>query len=56
VHFDTTPVRAGEELNLASLADWLRGRIAGVDRGIAVDQFPSEHSTLTYLLRIDGRE
>jgi aminoglycoside phosphotransferase (APT) family kinase protein len=56
VHFDTTPVRTGEELNLASLADWLRGRIAGVDRGIAVDQFPSGHSNLTYLLRIDGRE
>ncbi len=53
---DTALVRPGEELNVSSLADWLRGRIEGVDRGIAVEQFPSGHSNLTYLLRIDGRE
>ena len=53
---DTAPVRAGEELNLAALADCLSGKIAGVERGIAVEQFPSGHSNLTYLLRIDGRD
>jgi len=56
VHLDTAPVRAGEELNLASLADWLRGRIGGGEHGIAAEQFPSGHSNLTYLLQIDGRE
>jgi aminoglycoside phosphotransferase (APT) family kinase protein len=56
LHLDTAPVRQGEELNLAALADWLRGRIAGAERGIAAEQFPSGHSNLTYLLRIDGRE
>jgi len=53
---DTAPVRPGEELNVSSLADWLRGKIEGVERGIAVEQFPSGHSNLTYLLRIDGCE
>ena len=56
MHSDTAPVRPGEELNLASLADWLRGKIDGAERGITVEQFPSGHSNLTYLLRIDERE
>ena len=58
MHFDSAPVRTGEELNLASLADWLRGRIEGAERGITVEQFPDGHSNLTYLLRMsaDGRE
>jgi aminoglycoside phosphotransferase (APT) family kinase protein len=58
VHFDSSPVRTGEELNLANLADWLCGRIASAERGITVEQFPSGHSNLTYLLRMsgDGRE
>lgn len=56
MHCDTAPVRAGEELNLVALAGWLRGKIQGVERGIVAEQFPSGHSNLTYLLRIDGRE
>jgi aminoglycoside phosphotransferase (APT) family kinase protein len=51
---DTAAVRVGEELNLAALADWLRGRIAGAEHGITVEQFPSGHSNLTYLLRMHG--
>ena len=50
----TGPVRIGEELNLASLADWLRGRIAGAEGGITIEQFPDGHSNLTYLLRMNG--
>jgi len=58
LHLDSVPVRPGEELNLSSLADWLRGRIAGAERGITLQQFPSGHSNLTYLLQMneDGRE
>lgn len=48
---ETAPVRAGEELNVDSLTEYLRGRIEGVDGGIAVEQFPGGHSNLTYLLR-----
>lgn len=58
MHCDTAPVRPGEELNIAALAECLRGKIEGVERGITVEQFPSGHSNLTYLLRMDadGRE
>ena len=56
MHCDTAAVRPGEELNLTSLADWLRGKVEGAGRGITVEQFPSGHSNLTYLLRIDGCE
>jgi aminoglycoside phosphotransferase (APT) family kinase protein len=56
LHLDTGPVRLGEELSLPSLADWLRERIAGAERGITLEQFPSGHSNLTYLLQIDGLE
>lgn len=53
---DTAPVRPGEELNLGALCDCLRGRIEGVERGISIEQFPSGHSNLTYLLRTGDRE
>ncbi|HET6181317.1 MAG TPA: phosphotransferase family protein [Candidatus Sulfotelmatobacter sp.] len=58
MHSDTAPVRSGEELNLAALADFLRGKVEGMERGITVEQFPNGHSNLTYLLRMngDGRE
>jgi len=56
VQSDTAPVRSGEELNLAALADFLRGKVEGAERGITVEQFPNGHSNLTYLLRIDRRE
>lgn len=56
LHADTTPVRRGEELNVAALADFLRGKVEGVERGVTVEQFPSGHSNLTYLLQIGGRE
>jgi aminoglycoside phosphotransferase (APT) family kinase protein len=52
VYRDTAPVRLGEELNLAALAEFLRGKIEGTEQGISVEQFPSGHSNLTYLLRV----
>lgn len=56
VYRDTAPIRLGEELNLAALAEYLRGKIEGAERGIAVEQFLSGHSNLTYLLRTGDRE
>ena len=53
---DTAPVRRGEELNAAALAAYLQGKIEGAEKGVAVEQFPSGHSNLTYLLRIGGGE
>ena len=60
---DTTrPVRAGEELDIPKLSEYLRGRLPGpkLDADIApvltVEQFPGGHSNLTYLVRTDERE
>ena len=49
-------MRPGEELDFAALQHWLCGKIEGAERGITVEQFPSGHSNLTYLLQIDQRE
>ena len=51
---DTSAVRRGEELNASALADYLRGKIEGVEHGITVEQFPGGHSNLTYLLKISS--
>ncbi len=53
---DTAAVRRGEELNTGALAEYLRGKIDGAERGVAVEQFPGGHSNLTYLLKIGGEE
>jgi aminoglycoside phosphotransferase (APT) family kinase protein len=55
-HSDSAPVRPGEELELAALQRWLCGKIDGAERSITVEQFPSGHSNLTYLLQIDHRK
>ena len=52
---DTAAVRAGEELNQQVLAEYLKGKIEGVDR-LAIEQFPGGHSNLTYLLRTPEQE
>ncbi len=51
---DSAPVRPGEELNLESLAPYLRERLGG--DGLAVEQFPGGHSNLTYLVRLGDQE
>ncbi|HKC70339.1 MAG TPA: phosphotransferase family protein, partial [Terriglobales bacterium] len=53
---DTAPIRPGEELNLAALAEYLRDKIEGGETGLSVVQFPSGHSNLSYLLRAGERE
>lgn len=52
----SAPIRAGEELDTASLERYLTGKLDGVDGPLVVEQFPSGHSNLTYLLRIGHRE
>src|SRR5437868_838526 len=56
---DTMPIRAGEELDWAALAAYLREHLPAVLPGeafdslapIEVEQFPGGHSNLTYLVR-----
>lgn len=60
---DVRPVRAGEQLNWAPVAAYLRQHlpshaIPGLDLALApvVEQFPGGHSNLTYLLRYGSVE
>lgn len=51
---DTKPIRQGEELNTKNLAEFLRDKI-GIGE-IAVSQFPSGNSNLTYCVKIGETE
>ncbi len=51
-----TAVRAGEELDLAKLETFLLRHFPGSTGPLAVEQFPSGHSNLTYLVRLGDRE
>src|SRR5438046_2791469 len=60
---DTAPIRAGEELNLEALEQYLRLHLAELlpsapldQASIEVEQFPGGHSNLTYLVRLGGHE
>jgi aminoglycoside phosphotransferase (APT) family kinase protein len=60
---DTAPIRAGEELDLASLETYLRAHLPELMEGDSLDsapveleQFPGGHSNLTYLVRLGGHE
>src|SRR5579883_3394089 len=53
---ETIAIRAGEEIALDRLREFLRGRLPGAEHGLALEQFPNGHSNLTYLLRAGGRE
>ena len=53
---DTAAVRPGEELDVDRLRRYLSGVVDGAEHGVTVEQFPSGHSNLTYLLRVAGRE
>ena len=48
-------VRAGEELDIARLEPFLREHF-GHSGQVSVEQFPSGHSNLTYLVRFENRE
>jgi aminoglycoside phosphotransferase (APT) family kinase protein len=49
-------VRQGEELDLARLEPFLRSHFPEISGPLRVEQFPSGHSNLTYLLRAGERE
>jgi aminoglycoside phosphotransferase (APT) family kinase protein len=49
-------VRRGEELNLATLKPFLTNAFPSSAGPLVVEQFPSGHSNLTYLLRLGAQE
>jgi aminoglycoside phosphotransferase (APT) family kinase protein len=51
-----TAVRAGEELDLATLEPFLRSHFPAAAGPLVVEQFPSGHSNLTYLVHLGERE
>ena len=60
---DTTPIRAGEELDWPRLESWLRERFRASDNAVLdprdpmqVAQFPGGHSNLTYQVRFGTTE
>lgn len=53
---DVAPVRSGEELDVSSLSEYLRGKLDDAESGIRILQFPFGHSNLTYLLATEKRE
>src|ERR1700740_2594049 len=52
----TTVVRPGEELDLAKLEPFLRHHFSSETGPLAVRQYPSGHSNLTYSLQLGSRE
>ncbi|HEX3585872.1 MAG TPA: phosphotransferase, partial [Candidatus Angelobacter sp.] len=52
----TKPVREGEELDLARLEPYLRGHFPDFGGTLAVKQFPSGHSNLTYSVSLGEQE
>ncbi len=53
---DSAPVRQGEQIDIAALQNYLRGRLPGAEAGLTVRQFPGGHSNLTYMLEAGGHE
>ncbi len=56
LHDPTTAVRPGEELDLAKLEPFLRTQFPDETGPLAVRQFPSGHSNLTYSVQLGQRE
>lgn len=53
---DTKPIRSGEELNEANLAEFLREKLNVETDEIKISQFPGGSSNLTYCIRIGDAE
>lgn len=50
------PVRPGEEIDLAALGAYLAEQLPGATGEVAVEQFPSGYSNLTYAVRVGTAE
>ena len=53
---DTKPIRKGEELNEANLAEFLRGKLNVRHGEIEISQFPDGSYNLTYSVKIGADE
>ena len=53
---EIAPIRAGEEIDVRALGEYLRGKVQGADGALRVEQFPGGHSNLTYLLYAGDHE
>ena len=53
---EIAPIRAGEEIDVRALGEYLRGKVQGADGDLRVEQFPGGHSNLTYLLYAGDHE
>lgn len=52
----TAPVRPGEELDIKAVGEYLQKAIPELSGDLAIEQFPSGHSNLTYFLKVGDRE
>jgi len=53
---DTAAIRAGEELDVQKLEDYLAKHLPDAEGPLTIEQFPKGHSNLTYLIRMGGQE
>jgi len=51
-----TQTRAGEELDIQKLQDYLRDKVPGFDKEITIKQFPGGYSNLTYFIQAGEHE
>ncbi|MFK5954488.1 MAG: phosphotransferase family protein [Desulfobacterium sp.] len=51
-----TDIRTGEELDQERLETWLKDTLPGLNGPLTLQQFPSGHSNLTYLIRVGKQE
>ncbi|MCP4576410.1 MAG: phosphotransferase family protein, partial [Deltaproteobacteria bacterium] len=51
-----TGIRPGEELHIGRLEAFLKENVSSLQGHLTVQQFPSGHSNLTYLIRMGNRE
>lgn len=52
----TKPPREGEELDVKRVGEYLKDNIPGLSGEAVIEQFPSGHSNLTYLVKVGERE
>lgn len=52
----TEPIRAGQEIDAPSLADWLDAHVEGYRGPLTIEQFKGGQSNPTYKLRTPGRD